>query len=530
MSRRPVSGSVVAATLAKNRLGTFSVVAIVMSAAAPLTVIAGGATTGWAVTGLLGIPIAYLAVAVVLNIFFVGFIDMSRRIQNAGAFYAYVTLGLGRHLGVAAAFVALVAYGTMQVGLYGAAGPVAAGFFRVGPWWVWALACWAIVAVMGVLRIDFSGWLLAVLLGAEISVAAVLAVVQVAHPADGVVSFDALVPALLNPGAFAVSVAIGLTGFAGVEGTSVYAEETKDPQRTTRNATFIALGLIGGLYMFCSWAMSVAAGSENIVARATAETTNLTFNLAAGFVPAFVITAGRLLFITSLLAALIAFHNTFARYVFALGREGVLPAVFAKVSPRTGAPIAGSITQSVIGFVVIASYAVAGWDPTIRMFFWLTCVGGLGVTILMAVTSLSVVSFNLRRGRKGRDAARHATVPQPGQGDGHMSAERAERTGDAQPAGALQGVVAPGLAAVLLIWILVATLQTIHVLLGVDATDPLRWISPAGYLVAAVIGVLWAAVLRRVRRDVFAQIGAGASATPTARPSTPLAAASGVTR
>ncbi len=130
MSGRPGSGSVVAATLAKNRLGTFSVVAIVMSAAAPLTVIAGGATTGWAVTGLLGIPVAYLAVAVVLGIFFfVGYLDMSRRIQNAGAFYAYVTLGLGRHAGVAAAFVALVAYGTMQVGLYGAAGPVSAGFF-----------------------------------------------------------------------------------------------------------------------------------------------------------------------------------------------------------------------------------------------------------------------------------------------------------------------------------------------------------------------------------------------------------------
>src|ERR1700755_2289714 len=115
--RRPMSN--VEMALQRGRLGMWPVVAMVMAAAAPLTVVAGGATTGWAVTGVLGIPVAYLAVAVVLGLFSVGYVAMSRRIVNAGAFYSYVAQGLGRIPGVSAAMVALLAYYAMQIGLYG---------------------------------------------------------------------------------------------------------------------------------------------------------------------------------------------------------------------------------------------------------------------------------------------------------------------------------------------------------------------------------------------------------------------------
>ncbi|MDR7277700.1 APC family permease [Catenuloplanes atrovinosus] len=479
-----------------------------------MTVIAGGATTQWAVTGVLGIPVAYLAVAVVLAVFFVGFLDMSRRIPNAGAFYAYIRQGLGRHLAVGGAFIAVVAYGAMQVGLYGGAGPVAATFFDVefgwsAPWWVFALICWAVIAVMGVLRVDVNGAVLAVLLAGEILIAAVLAAVQVTHPADGVITYDALhLATLVTSGSFAVAFVVGYTGFVGVEGAAVFAEETKDPRRTVRNATFIALGLIGVLYAFCSWAMSVAAGPQHIVGRATAEGSELIFSLAAAFVPAVVITAGRLLFVTSLLAAGLAFHNAFARYIFALGREGVIPAVFAKVSPRTNAPIGGSITQSVIGLVCIGLYAIAGWDPMTHLFYWITCLAGLGVLILMAVTSVSVAAFHLARWR-----TRRRTQPADAMDD--------------EPVSVVQGIIAPMIASALMAWIFVETLQTFHVLLGVDAADPVRWLLPAAFLAAGAIGVVWAEVLRRSRPAVYARIGLGSSVPTRIDPVTPLPATGG---
>ena len=119
----------VSRTLAHNRLGVPAVVFFVISAATPLTVVAGVITTGFAVTGIIGLPIAFVAMALLLALFSVGYVAMSRHITNAGAFYTYVTHGLGRPAGVGAAWMALFAYNALQVGLYGIIGAAAAPLF-----------------------------------------------------------------------------------------------------------------------------------------------------------------------------------------------------------------------------------------------------------------------------------------------------------------------------------------------------------------------------------------------------------------
>jgi amino acid transporter len=487
----------VTATLARSRLGVWPLVWIVMAAAAPLTVVAGGATAGFAVTGITGIPLGYVVVALILAVFSVGYVAMSRKVVNAGAFYTYITHGLGRPAGVGGSFVAVAAYNLMQTGLYGGFGVVAHDFARAhlgtsAPWWMWALAAWALIAVLGGRRIDLNGRVLAVLLLAEIAVAVVLAVVQVAHPAGGNVSFTTLSPGNLFTAGLGAALATAIAGFVGFEGTAVFSEESKDPQKTVARATYLALAIIGALYAFCAWAMSVATGPDQIVERATADGSQLIFNLTSPYLPAAVITLGQLLFVTSLFAALLAFHNTSARYFYALGREGVLPAVLGRTSPKTRAPIYGSLLQTVIAFVVIATYVLAGWDPFTRMFFWLTVLGGLGVLILMSATSVAVLAYFFHpRHRDGVGVAR--------------------------------GILAPAVATVALGAVLSVTLSQMPTLLGVDPTSPLRWQLPGVFAVAAVLGVLWALMLRSTRREVYAVIGLGAHSAVT-EPS-PLATA-----
>src|ERR1043165_6905816 len=113
--------------LASNRLGVPSVVFFGVAGAAPLTVILGAISTIYAVVGNTAVPLVYFVAALILSIFTVGFVAMSRHIVNSGAFYSYISHGLGRVLGVAAAFVALPAYAMMQIGLFGLFGVVAAG-------------------------------------------------------------------------------------------------------------------------------------------------------------------------------------------------------------------------------------------------------------------------------------------------------------------------------------------------------------------------------------------------------------------
>jgi hypothetical protein len=97
----------VSRALARDRLGVPSVLAFVLASIAAMTVCAGVIPAACAVTGLTGIPFAFIAAAAILALFCPGYMAMSRRIRNSGSFYAFVTAGLGKVPGVGAALMAL---------------------------------------------------------------------------------------------------------------------------------------------------------------------------------------------------------------------------------------------------------------------------------------------------------------------------------------------------------------------------------------------------------------------------------------
>ena len=93
--------------LRSGHLGVIAIAFIVVSAAAPLTAMAGGAPVAMLVGNGRGIPFAYLIVSAMLLLFAVGYTAMARHHTSTGAFYAYVARGLGQHAGGAAAWIAL---------------------------------------------------------------------------------------------------------------------------------------------------------------------------------------------------------------------------------------------------------------------------------------------------------------------------------------------------------------------------------------------------------------------------------------
>jgi hypothetical protein len=191
MMRSLGPGQDVPGALAGERLGVAAVLGYVMSAVAPLTIVAGLVTTGFAVTGSLGLPVAFLLVGAVLGVFASGYVAMARHLPHAGAFYAYVAHGLGRPAGVAAAWLSLFTYNLLQTALYGVVGAATAPLLArtVGlelPWWVSALAAWALVAVLGVRRVELNGQVLGVLLVGEVAVICVYDIAWLARPAVAV--------------------------------------------------------------------------------------------------------------------------------------------------------------------------------------------------------------------------------------------------------------------------------------------------------------------------------------------------------
>lgn len=478
----PARKSPVASALAANRLGTASVTFFVMSAVAPLTVVATVVTTGYATTGLTGIPVAFLVTGAMLALFSVGFVTMAPYVANAGAFYAYISRGLGRPMGVASSWLAVVIYNALQVAFYGtigaAAAPLLHDWFNVDvAWWVIALVSWVLIGILGVQQVDVNSKVLAVLLISEVIVTVVLCVANVIKPAGGSISFETLDPGNLFGSGVGAVLAVALLGFIGFESAVVFSEESRDPGRTVRRATFLSVGLIAGIYAFGSWAMSVATGPDRIVDAARDQSTDLIFNLAANNLGGVVVEVGRVLFVTSILAAAVSFHNTAARYMFAVGRERVLPAVLGRTSPRTGAPVVGSLTQSVLGLITIIVYAVAGLDPVVQLFYWFGTAGGVGVLVLIAITSIAVITFFLRN-PSDEPMWRRLFAP-------------------------ILSVAAVGTVVTLVI-------VNFATLLGVPEDSPLRWGIPIAFVVIGALGFCWALVLRTRRPDIYAAIGLGA--------------------
>ena len=467
--------------LRRRQLGVAHIVFFIVAASAPLTAVAGGVPTSFAVTGVAGIPSVYLIIAAMLVLFSIGYAAMSRRISNAGAFYAYVSQGIGRPAGVGASFVALVAYNAMQIGIYGLFGFVAAslleGEYGISiPWWAIVYACIGVVGVLGVLRVDLNAKVLAVLLVVESLVVIVFDLAALTQPGPAGITFDTFGLDALSTGAFGAALIFVTASFVGFESAAIYGEECRDPRRDVARATYIAVVIIGVFYALSAWAMSVATGPDQIVAQSQELGPDLLFALTAERIGGWFATLAGWLFLTSIFAALLSFHNAVARYFFALGRERVLPSALGRTHERTGAPHLGSLTQSALALLVVTAFVLAGQDPVLTLFTWLVNVGALGVIVLMAATSLAVIGFLRSHARSDATTGR---------------------------------LVAAGLAALSLITVAVLGVAKFDALIGPDQGALLRWGLPGLLLVAAVAGTAWGVGMRSRDPQAYERIGRG---------------------
>ncbi|BCY07861.1 APC family permease [Actinoplanes sp. L3-i22] len=461
-----------------HKLGTWSVFVIAVSAMTPLTVVAGALPLGYGEVKEKGIPVAYVLVAIVLAIFTVGLTAMARHVPNSGAFYAYAAKGLSRPAGVGTAFIALLAYNAMQIGLYGAFGVAAhnaAAIFGLKmSWIVWALFGWALISFLGLRQIDFNARILTVLVCAEVLIVLIFDAVMLGHPAGGgAVTFDTLNPGLIAS-AGGVSLLVGaVAGMVGFEAPLVYAAEARDPRRTVARAIFMTLGVAAIVYGGSAWAMSVVAGPERIIDVAARYLNDLFFVLPDPYLPTALIDLARIFFATSLFAAMLAFHHTVARYALTVAREGVLPPALART--RDDVPFAASISQSALAFLSLVIFAVLVLNPTTDLFFFGTVSGGLGVLALMTIASFAVLRF-FRRDAHGETRWRRS--------------------------------VAPWIAAVFLVLMLLLSVAFFGDLL--DSHNPVKvWLPPIAFLGVYLLGVWWGRRLRRDRPAVYAAIGTG---------------------
>ncbi|MCW5660330.1 MAG: APC family permease [Burkholderiaceae bacterium] len=402
------------------RHGTLSagfITLLVISAASPMSVVAGGFPIGIMLGNGAGTPALVIAALVLLMMFAAGYTAMATCVTSAGGFYAMAARGLGGAAGGAMAMVAIVGYVTLQFALYGILGAVTAEalhaqFGLTAAWWVCALVAMATVAFFGYRQIDFSARVLGCFVVAEYVVVLALDGLILAHGGANGIHLTSFTPAAVTSGNPFIGLLFCFAAFIGFEATTIYGEEAKNPKRSIPIATYAALILIGCFYSFSLWCLVLGAGTDQVVATITAlgDPTNFIYTLSQKYAGESFTVVLRVMFIMSIYAGLIAFHNASARYFFSMGREGLLPAWLGFTHPVHKSPHRASLVQTVLCAAVIVAFAVAGADPVLNLFAWLSNLATVCVLVLMIVTAVSVAVY-FRRDSHGHGAARTRVLP-----------------------------------------------------------------------------------------------------------------------
>ncbi|MDR6414659.1 APC family permease [Pseudarthrobacter sulfonivorans] len=466
--------------LRAGSIGVMGILFFVLSAQAPLTGIAGASPLAAALGNGAGAPGAYLVVGVVIVIFAVGFVAMSRKIQANGAFYAYVTAAFGRKTGAGAAWLALLAYSTVQAAMYGLYGAAFSGLLDSAgvsiPWWLLALVTMAGVQVLGSLNIELGARVLALLVGFEVAILLLFGFTVLFRGGgpEGLSIAASFSPEAIASGAPGVAIMFAVASMFGFESTAIYSAEAKDANRTVARATYLSVGVIAIFFSFISWMLVSYYGPTQVMGAAGAAlesgdaTTFVLGPIEELFGPWAGITTGILL-VTSLLAGIIAFHNGINRYLHSLALQGSLPAIVARTN-RHRAPAFAAWIQSATAVVLVVPFALLALDPVLTLFSWFSGLAVAALLVLYILCSVAVVGFFRRERVEGQ---------------------------------LWQTLLAPALAAVLLAWVLYLVASNFTSLIGGSAET-------ASALLAAVPAMFTAGVLvesRIERRQRVASLG-----------------------
>ncbi|MEV6347072.1 amino acid permease [Actinoplanes sp. NPDC051851] len=478
-------------SLAPGRIGSGSAAFFGVAAAVPIATLVTLVPPAFAGGAGPLLPLSVVAVTLVAFLFSTPYARSTRKRQTAAPAYTYVSRGLGRPAGLSAAWLALAGYHAIQFGLYAMLAPAAAPLLRslfgiAVPWWAVAGTAWLLVTLLGPIRAEITAGLIALLATAQGSVLAMYAVSNVLRPADGHVTPASILPGdlgALDRPLLGLLLAAAALAFAGFETAACYTEEAFYPHRAGGRGTVGAVLLIALLLGGLSWSMIVAAGPSRIDAAATANGSDLLFALSAERLVPWAVTLGRLMLVAGLFTGILALHHAITRYLYALGRERILPGVLEATGRRTGAPRAASLTQSLIaGAALLGAYA-AGATTEPHTARWLVLGGALGILLTQLLISLATV-LDIHRGG---------------------------------------GILAPALATVSLAVLAYLAFVNLPALLDVRPGAALTRVLPAAILACALIGVVQALLLRTLHPVRYAAIALAGTAVVVTPRSTPHA-------
>jgi amino acid transporter len=321
-----------------------------------------------------------IGVALVIGMF-------ARRVASTGSLYTFAARGLGAHVGLVAGTALAIGY--LAIGM----NTLSSGASRVArlltgaaetPSWLTALLMTVFGAVIAV--VIARGLRMSTRILLVIETLAVLTVLALSIAALSLTGWDfgLLAPdsSHLSIDVIMTGVAFALIGFVGFESGVALGPETRRPFAAVPRAILVSVGAVGAV-MLVGTAAQLSLVAERPGASSLAAVTGLAWLVD-------------LIVAVSFLACALAMTNAATRLAFAMSREGVLPAVFGRVS-RRGVPAAGGIVLTALVVAVPALlFALGGSRQELRMVTSPASV--LGFLLAYALVCLAAPVFLARIG------------------------------------------------------------------------------------------------------------------------------------
>jgi len=390
----------------QGHLTTPFIIILIMGVVSPISAVAALLPLGFGFGTGAGLPGTILIATIIMLFFSAGYAAMSRQVKETGAFYAYITKGLGRLAGGAGAFIALLNYIVAFVSLAGGFGYFAWSFFSQAglnlPWWVYALISIVIIYLLCNRNIDVSVKVLTVLLAVTMSLLIVFVIATlfrsgIHFPAS---SFSPGTMFSGGWGGFSIGLMYCLFLFSGVELAAVYAEESKNPERTVGRSTYGAVLVIGIFYVVVTWCM-VAVVGPNIQNVALNQLGQFSFDVIGQVLGKNVVTLITVFVLISYLSAMVGFHQATARYMVAMGRDKLLPQSLAYVDPVHKSPRQANLIAALCYTILLMLFAIAKSDPFATLISSLSGLCMLCTISLWVMVSLAfIVYFRRHKDRR----------------------------------------------------------------------------------------------------------------------------------
>ncbi|KHN51889.1 APC family permease [Pectobacterium fontis] len=397
--------------LRPNAVGLPGVLFMTVATAAPITAMLGNVPIAVGSGNGQYAPAGFLVATLILALFAIGYAQMAKYITATGAFYGFISHGLGRIIGMAAGVAVTLTYIVFEAALVGIF-----AFFCEDlihglsgmhiHWIVFALGMLIANGVLSYFDISLTSKVLGCCLVLEIVILTVVAGAVLVHGGgpqgfvpDSINPLNAFTPAQGVPGANAgIGLFFAFWSWVGFESSAMYGEESRNPKKIIPLATLLGVIGIGVFYVFISWMAIAGTGPEKAIALAQDpnQAAEIFYGPARQYLGEWAVAVFKILVITGSFACGMAFHNCAARYIYALGRENLFPLSGKTVGlthPKHGSPHVASTVQTVIACTIIILFLLAGKDPYADIYTLLAILGTMGIMIVQALCAFAVIFY-----------------------------------------------------------------------------------------------------------------------------------------